>query len=122
MQPVSYKFATGGSMATPAEIERGEVVSTPTGDSIANGLMDYHELFSNRNEKEKNIVNLTNNLHKDIKRNPQLSPITERVNKYTSMRRNGKTFIFPSTVGRNGEILEPKNGNFYWLAKTINKK
>jgi len=122
MQPVSYKFATGGSMATPAEIERGEVVSTPTGDSIANGLMDYHELFSNRNEKSKNIVNLTNDMGKDVQRNPQLTSINERVNKYTSMRRNGKTFIFPSTVGRNGEILEPKNGNFYWLAKTINKK
>lgn len=117
-----FKLATGGLFSTPAEIERGEIVSTPTGDSIANGIMDYHELFSNRNEKEKNIVNLTNNLHKDVQRNPQLSPITDRVNKYTSMRRNGKTFIFPSTVGRNGEILEPKNGNIYWLAKTINKK
>lgn len=116
------KFATGGASATPAEIERGEVVSTPTGDSIANGLMDYHELFSNRNEKGKNIVNLTNDMDKDVQRNPQLTSINERVNKYTAMRRNGKTFIFPSTVGRNGEILEPQNGNFYWLAKTINKK
>lgn len=122
MQPVSYKFATGGSSSTPAEIERGEVVSTPTGDSIANGLMDYHELYDNQNEKKKNIVNLTNNMQKDVVRNPQLTPVSNRVNKYTSMRRNGNTFIFPSTVGLNGKILEPKNGMNYPLAELINRK
>lgn len=122
MSLISDKFATGGSSSTPAEIERGEIVSTPTGDSIANGLMDYHELYDNQNEKKKNIVNLTNNMVKDVLHNPQLSSINERVNKYTAMRRNGKTFIFPSTVGTNGEILEPQVGANYWLAKLINKK
>lgn len=122
MQPVSYKFATGGSSSTPAEIERGEVVSTPTGDSIANRLMDYHELYDNQNEKKKNIVNLTNNMQKDVVKNPQLTPVSNRVNKYTSMRRNGNTFIFPSTVGLNGKILEPKNGMNYPLAELINRK
>lgn len=114
------KFATGGSSSTPAEIERGEIVSTSTGNSIANDRMNYHELYSNDNEQTGNIVNLTNNMQKDVVRNPQLSPVSKRVNKYTAMRRNGKTFIFPSTVGINGEILEPKNGVDYPLAAFIN--
>ena len=45
---------------------------------------------------------------------------TKRVNRYTSMRRNENTFIFPSTVGLNGKILEPKNGMNYPLAELIN--
>lgn len=113
---------TGANANNLAQIEQGEVVSTPTGNSIANLLAVYHQLFPNIIEKNGTNVKLTNDMFKDIAKNPTLSPISKRINHYTSARRHGNTFIFPSTVGLNGKILEPKKGIHYPLAEYINNE
>lgn len=112
-----YKFATGGNTATLAELENGEIVSGEE-PLMFNGL--NHENYGNQNETKKNVVALSNDADREVRENPQLTKMPYHTNPYETIRRiiNGE-FIFPSTVGLSG-ILEPRNGDDYWLARWLN--
>ncbi len=145
------KFAAGGKLAPNAEIEHGEIAETVGGAEQANGNTNYHISMTDKNETTKNQVTFTNNVHEDVKNNPQLTKLPIRQNKYTNARRKGipyvqvggmvkqvpfyneyalmngtdgkeKTFLYPSTVTIGGRITEPVDRTHYPLAEYINQK
>lgn len=145
------KFAAGGKLAPNAEIEYGEIAETEGGAEQANGNTVYHISMTDKNETTRNQVTFTNNVHEDVKNNPQLTKLPVRENKYTSARRKGipyvqvggmikqvpfyneyalvngtdgkkKTFLYPSTTTTGGRITEPVDRTHYPLAEYINQK
>lgn len=123
-------YATGGDVANNViELERGEIIQYENGDEvIANGDATYHEQFSDKNEKNGTRVLLTGNAKIDAMRNPALTFVPRRKNKYSIARHGGRKYIYPATTQMANEnefgvpgLAEPKDGLYYPLAAKINK-